>query len=93
MISLVYYQLFVVGPSMNERMHLEFDGWAGTDFNFVIWTCYFSVSFLPWAFCLLCYVMSVSIYLPQGERHWLWVVEGLSLLPVMLKPLEILGLG
>lgn len=50
MISLVDYQLFVVGPSMNERMRLEFDGWAGTDFKFVIWTCYFLASFPPWAF-------------------------------------------
>lgn len=96
MISLVYYQLFVVGQSMNERMHLEFDGWAGTDFSFVIWTCYFSVSFPPWAFHLLCsgkcYVMPMFLYLPQSQPYWLWGVEGLSLLPMMLKLLEVLGL-
>lgn len=44
-ISLVCYRLFVVGPSMNERMHLDFDRWARTDFNFEIWIYYFSMSF------------------------------------------------
>lgn len=49
MMSLVCYQLFVVGLSMNGKMHLEFDRWARTDFNFIIWTCYFSLFFpSPW---------------------------------------------
>lgn len=47
MISLVYYQLFVVGPSMNERMNLEFDRWARTDFSFVIWICFCFLTSFP----------------------------------------------
>lgn len=56
-IALVYHQLSVIGPSINEKMHLEFDRWARTDFSFAIWTCYFSKFspyplHPPWAFNL-----------------------------------------
>lgn len=48
-ISLVCYQLFVVRPSMNGKIHLEFDRWDRTDFIFIIWICYLSLSFpSPW---------------------------------------------